>query len=100
MSRQVPLPARVRPGALSAGCLALALLAGGAARLPAGRFGTVTVYIPEGPPRSGEGESDSICAQLSGAGIAREQIGRGHHFSGEYARLADRILAFARSAKL
>ena len=79
MSRQVPLPARVRrPGALSAGCLALALLAGGAARpataapppsasarphpqgpdrsyatrLPAGRFGTVTVYIPEGPARS------------------------------------------------
>lgn len=48
----------------------------------------------------GEGESDSICPQLSGAGIAREQIGRGHHFSGEYARLADRILAFARSAKL
>jgi len=48
----------------------------------------------------GEGESDSICPQLSGAGIAREQIGKGHHFSGEYARLADRILAFARSAKL
>jgi type IV secretory pathway VirJ component len=48
----------------------------------------------------GEGESDSICPRLSGAGIAREQIGKGHHFSGEYARLADRILAFARSAKL
>ncbi|HUE49301.1 MAG TPA: AcvB/VirJ family lysyl-phosphatidylglycerol hydrolase [Steroidobacteraceae bacterium] len=48
----------------------------------------------------GEGESDSICPQLSGAGIAREQIGKGHHFSGEYARLADRILAFARSDKL
>ena len=48
----------------------------------------------------GEGESDSICPQLSGAGIAREQIGKGHHFSGEYARLADRILAFARSSKL
>jgi type IV secretory pathway VirJ component len=48
----------------------------------------------------GEGESDSICPQLSGAGIAREQVGKGHHFSGEYARLADRILAFARDAKL
>src|SRR6267143_5054508 len=48
----------------------------------------------------GEGESDSICPQLSASGIAREQIGRGHHFSGEYAALADRILAFARSAKL
>jgi len=46
----------------------------------------------------GEGESDSICPQLSAAGIAREQIGKGHHFSGEYALLADRILAFARSA--
>ena len=47
----------------------------------------------------GEGESDSICPQLSAAGIAREQIGRGHHFSGEYATLADRILAVARSAR-
>ena len=32
-------------------------------------------------------------------GIAREQVGKGHHFSGEYATLADRILAFARSAR-
>jgi len=47
----------------------------------------------------GEGESDSICPQLSAAGIARQQIGKGHHFSGEYAALADRILAFARSAR-
>jgi type IV secretory pathway VirJ component len=47
----------------------------------------------------GEGESDSICPQLSAAGIAREQIGKGHHFSGEYATLADRILAIARSAR-
>jgi type IV secretory pathway VirJ component len=45
----------------------------------------------------GEGESDSICPGLAAAsGITREQIGQGHHFSGEYARLADRILAFAR----
>jgi type IV secretory pathway VirJ component len=47
----------------------------------------------------GEGESDSICPELSAAGIARQQIGRGHHFSGEYALLAERILAFARSAR-
>jgi type IV secretory pathway VirJ component len=48
----------------------------------------------------GEGESDSICPGLSEAGITREQIGKGHHFSGEYAQLADRILAFAKSARL
>jgi type IV secretory pathway VirJ component len=48
----------------------------------------------------GEGESDSICPQWSAAGMAREQIGKGHHFSGEYATLAERILAFARSAQL
>jgi type IV secretory pathway VirJ component len=47
----------------------------------------------------GEGEGDAICPQLSAAGIARQQIGKGHHFSGEYAALADRILAFARSAR-
>lgn len=48
----------------------------------------------------GEGESDSICPGLPAAGIAREQIGKGHHFSGEYALLADRILAFAKSGHL
>jgi len=48
----------------------------------------------------GEGESDSICPGLpAGAGITREQVGQGHHFSGEYATLADRILAFARSSR-
>lgn len=48
----------------------------------------------------GEGESDSICPGLaSGARLAREQVGKGHHFSGEYATLADRILAFARAAR-
>jgi type IV secretory pathway VirJ component len=45
----------------------------------------------------GEGETDSICPGLDGA-ITREQIGKGHHFSGEYAAIADRILAFARGA--
>ncbi|MGH8304385.1 MAG: AcvB/VirJ family lysyl-phosphatidylglycerol hydrolase, partial [Steroidobacteraceae bacterium] len=44
----------------------------------------------------GAGESDSICPGLPAAGgIAREQIGRGHHFSGDYATLAARILAYA-----
>ncbi|HYL69906.1 MAG TPA: AcvB/VirJ family lysyl-phosphatidylglycerol hydrolase, partial [Candidatus Dormibacteraeota bacterium] len=48
----------------------------------------------------GEGESDSICPNLTQAGITREQIGKGHHFSGEYSLLADRILAFTKSARL
>jgi type IV secretory pathway VirJ component len=48
----------------------------------------------------GEGETDSICPELPAGGyIAREQIGKGHHFSGEYATLADRILAFARGGR-
>jgi type IV secretory pathway VirJ component len=45
----------------------------------------------------GEGEADSICPGLA-AGITREQIGKGHHFSGEYAALAQRILAFTRAS--
>ena len=48
----------------------------------------------------GAGESDSICPGLSAAKIARAQIGTGHHFGGEYALLADRILAFAKSGRL
>jgi len=47
----------------------------------------------------GEGETDSICPGLTASGIARERVGKGHHFSGEYATLADRILAFARTAR-
>jgi len=47
----------------------------------------------------GEGEADSICPGLPAGTIARAQIGKGHHFSGEYATLADRILAFARSGR-
>jgi type IV secretory pathway VirJ component len=46
----------------------------------------------------GEGEEDSICPGLAEKSVVREQIGKGHHFSGEYATLADRILAFARSS--
>jgi len=47
----------------------------------------------------GEGESDSICPQLTAANVARVEIGRGHHFSGEYATIADRILEFARRGR-
>lgn len=48
----------------------------------------------------GEGETDSICPELSaGAHLVRQEIGKGHHFSGEYSTLADRILAFARSGR-
>lgn len=47
----------------------------------------------------GDGEADSICPGLTQPGVAREQIGKGHHFSGEYDRLADRILAFARTGR-
>jgi type IV secretory pathway VirJ component len=44
----------------------------------------------------GEGETDSICPTVSAGGVTREQIGKGHHFSADYATLAERILAFAR----
>ena len=48
----------------------------------------------------GEGESDSICPGLpAGANLAHAEVGKGHHFSGEYAALADRILAFARAPR-
>jgi type IV secretory pathway VirJ component len=47
----------------------------------------------------GAGESDSICPGLSASAVTRLELGTGHHFSGEYAQLADRILAFARGAK-
>ena len=51
----------------------------------------------------GEGEADSICPDLRKASghspITLAEIGKGHHFSGEYANLAERILAFARTAR-
>lgn len=47
----------------------------------------------------GQGEQDSICPGLPEPGIRREQVGTGHHFGGEYATLAERILAFARSPR-
>ena len=45
----------------------------------------------------GEGETDSICPQMPAGTITRVQIGTGHHFSGEYALLADHILSFTRT---
>jgi type IV secretory pathway VirJ component len=47
----------------------------------------------------GEGEQDTICPSLIGSHFRPEKVGKGHHFSGEYADLADRILAFARSPR-
>jgi type IV secretory pathway VirJ component len=49
----------------------------------------------------GEGESDSICPGLPKSPehtkITLAEVGKGHHFSGEYSTLAERILAFART---
>jgi type IV secretory pathway VirJ component len=47
----------------------------------------------------GEGEKDSICPRLPASVATREQVGTGHHFGGEYATLAERILAFARQGR-
>ena len=50
----------------------------------------------------GEGESDTICPGLPKAAehttVSLAEVGTGHHFGGEYATLAERILAYARSA--
>jgi len=46
----------------------------------------------------GADESDSICPELSSTRVTREEIGKGHHFSGDYSRLADRILGFTRTS--
>jgi type IV secretory pathway VirJ component len=47
----------------------------------------------------GEGEKDSICPTLSATRVTSEQVGTGHHFGGEYAQLAEKILAFAKNAR-
>jgi type IV secretory pathway VirJ component len=44
----------------------------------------------------GEGEADSICPKMPEGTVTRAQIGAGHHFGGEYALIADRILSFTR----
>jgi type IV secretory pathway VirJ component len=41
----------------------------------------------------GEDEKDSPCPRLA-AGVAREAVGHGHHFSGDYEAIAQRVLAF------
>jgi type IV secretory pathway VirJ component len=45
----------------------------------------------------GEGDRETICPTASAGRIARVALGKGHHFSGEYAELADRILAYSRN---
>ena len=51
----------------------------------------------------GEGESDSICPGLPKSPehtkITLAEVGKGHHFSGEYSTLAEHILAFARAPR-
>ena len=46
----------------------------------------------------GEGETDSICPALPPGMVSRQQLGKGHHFSGDYALLADHILSFTRTS--
>jgi type IV secretory pathway VirJ component len=41
----------------------------------------------------GADETDSACRALRGAHITSVEIGRGHHFGGDYARIVDVILA-------
>ncbi|HVN98681.1 MAG TPA: AcvB/VirJ family lysyl-phosphatidylglycerol hydrolase [Steroidobacteraceae bacterium] len=41
----------------------------------------------------GEGESHDPCAQLAGPAMSAREIGKGHHFSGDYASLAEAVLA-------
>jgi type IV secretory pathway VirJ component len=40
----------------------------------------------------GHGESDSACLPLEGSRVSVVEVGEGHHFGGEYARLVDVIL--------
>jgi type IV secretory pathway VirJ component len=43
----------------------------------------------------GTGESTTICPAGQRGHVSGERLGSGHHFGGDYAALADRILAFA-----
>ena len=51
----------------------------------------------------GEGESDTICPGLPKTAehttVSLAEVGTGHHFGGEYATLAERILAYARGPR-
>lgn len=40
----------------------------------------------------GAGESDSACGSLHGSNVTSVTVGEGHHFSGDYQRLAEEIL--------
>lgn len=42
----------------------------------------------------GEGERDSLCDRLPASQVTARQIGTGHHFSGDYAGIADSIIDF------
>jgi type IV secretory pathway VirJ component len=44
----------------------------------------------------GEGEKDDICPSLTAPRVKSEEVGTGHHFGGDYAQLAQKILDFAR----
>jgi type IV secretory pathway VirJ component len=43
----------------------------------------------------GAGESTTICPAGKSGRVSGQRIGSGHHFGGDYAALADHILAFA-----
>jgi type IV secretory pathway VirJ component len=44
----------------------------------------------------GADERDSACGVFKGSGLTTVQVGRGHHFSGDYMRLADIVIAASR----
>lgn len=43
----------------------------------------------------GEGEKDTLCPDLPADRVTAAVLGRGHHFGGEYDRIAERVLEFA-----
>lgn len=48
----------------------------------------------------GAGEKDSACPALKEPFVTSAEVGRGHHFSGDYAALAQQIMAFAQRSRL
>ena len=47
----------------------------------------------------GEGEKDDICPSLTAPRVRSEEVGTGHHFGGDYAQLAQKILDFAKTTQ-